>query len=836
MLSFFSKLFRFRVLFLSLLAFVLLISGILLSNYIVNYHVERNSGIIYAAGEMSDQFYNLALDIQQLSLAQPNERPQIIEQTQKAQAEINTLIERLDKGGTYEYNYGDEGYIDVSALDSETSRKALSELRQVWQIYQNNIDSTIDGNNYNSNQALANYAYENKDNIYDTIDKIYADRFENNQYWTEIAKYILFIDMIFAALYFLWFIFYFVRRLLISEENLQTSNQQIQDILITIKEGLFLVDKDLVIADQYSTELKRMLQKENIAGKKFTQLLEDSISAEDLENTKTFIDQLYSPWVVEELITDLNPLKRIKVASNDDNGMPVIRYLDFDFYRVVKEEEIDRVLVRVSDVSEAVELERRLIDEQQQSSRQIEMLSNILSLNKEMLQTFLDNTFIRLEIVNNILKTPGAKTYEMQQKAQEIFRQMHSIKGEASFLRLLPFVDLAHETEEHVKVLINKPDLVGNDFLAMAVSFDSLYELTKFVSQLATQLNLYDGKKSTLENTSIHHLDENPTEEEIIHIIDSNSNDEVNDDEVNNDEVNNDEVNNDEVNNDEIDGINEKTDQSIEASSKNFESTNAIIENNQSEVEVEALNTSKPEIIQSEPLQDEHAANVSLENIEITQLENLESESEMCDVVSDSKTNETAMFVSKVTSDSVVALQLAQFVQDIAKRYNKQVQLQCQYWEDSKLSATLQMGIKDICIQMLRNSVVHGIEPAAIRKEMGKPAIGSIQINLMHDEIENCVLFSCYDDGQGLQTDKIIASSVESGVISSERAHTLTQDEVTQLIFGIGVSTAENITEDAGRGMGMDIIQSQVAALGGTLNCESRTGESTKFNIVIPLV
>ena len=132
---------------------------------------------------------------------------------------------------------------------------------------------------------------------------------------------------------------------------------------------------------------------------------------------------------------------------------------------------------------------------------------------------------------------------------------------------------------------------------------------------------------------------------------------------------------------------------------------------------------------------------------------------------------------------------------------------------------------------MLRNSVAHGIEDSETRVKAGKPATGTITINLQHQSNEVSVEFN--DDGAGLDLQRIRDKAVSSGV--APNAHAMTDMEVTDLIFAPGFTTATGVTELAGRGIGMDVVLSEVNALGGRIETSSERGKGTRFKLVLPL-
>jgi chemosensory pili system protein ChpA (sensor histidine kinase/response regulator) len=132
---------------------------------------------------------------------------------------------------------------------------------------------------------------------------------------------------------------------------------------------------------------------------------------------------------------------------------------------------------------------------------------------------------------------------------------------------------------------------------------------------------------------------------------------------------------------------------------------------------------------------------------------------------------------------------------------------------------------------LLRNSVGHGIESAAERAQAGKPAVGTITIQVNQESNDVSVSFS--DDGGGLHLDKIRAKAIANGVITPDAA--LSQADAANLIFMPGFSTADQVTELSGRGIGMDVVRSEVNALGGRIETATQEGAGTSFKLVLPL-
>ena len=132
---------------------------------------------------------------------------------------------------------------------------------------------------------------------------------------------------------------------------------------------------------------------------------------------------------------------------------------------------------------------------------------------------------------------------------------------------------------------------------------------------------------------------------------------------------------------------------------------------------------------------------------------------------------------------------------------------------------------------MLRNAVAHGIEEVSKRTSQGKTAVGTITIHIEQQSNDVAVAFS--DDGEGLHLDRIRAKAIANGVIAKDED--LSESDAANLIFTPGFSTAEKITELAGRGIGMDVVRSEVTALGGRIETASALGKGTTFKLVLPL-
>ncbi|HWA37799.1 MAG TPA: response regulator, partial [Burkholderiales bacterium] len=132
---------------------------------------------------------------------------------------------------------------------------------------------------------------------------------------------------------------------------------------------------------------------------------------------------------------------------------------------------------------------------------------------------------------------------------------------------------------------------------------------------------------------------------------------------------------------------------------------------------------------------------------------------------------------------------------------------------------------------MLRNSLAHGLETPEVRTAAGKPEAGRIHISLRQESNEIALILS--DDGAGIDVDKVYEKALAAGHVTPEQK--LTEQEKMHLIFGSGVSTADQVTELAGRGVGMDVVRNEITSIGGRVDITSKRGAGTTFTIYLPL-
>jgi two-component system chemotaxis sensor kinase CheA len=169
-------------------------------------------------------------------------------------------------------------------------------------------------------------------------------------------------------------------------------------------------------------------------------------------------------------------------------------------------------------------------------------------------------------------------------------------------------------------------------------------------------------------------------------------------------------------------------------------------------------------------------------------------------------------------------------VHDVSRELGKDIGLVVN-GEDAELDKTVVEKIGDPLMHLVRNAIDHGIEPAEQRRAAGKPERGTVRLNAYHDS--GSIVIEVSDDGGGLKKERIFAKAVERGLVEADRK--LTDSEIYALIFEPGFSTAEQVTNLSGRGVGMDVVKRNINALRGSVGIDSAEGKGTIVTVRLPL-
>src|SRR5688572_13300608 len=267
------------------------------------------------------------------------------------------------------------------------------------------------------------------------------------------------------------------------------ARQQTEDILSTVREGLFLLDADLKIGTIHSDATAQLFQRESVAGITFEDLLRDLVTAKTLAIATKFVKVLWSERTKENLIRSINPLNEVELLVGEKGSKDAeTRYLEFNFHRVRRDGAITHVLVSVADVTARVALAAQLKGAQDNAQHQMDAFLSILHVDPVQLSSFLDDSDVAFKMINATLRDPARDSATFRRKIDGLFRQIHSIKGEAAAIGLGSMESRAHALENDLAALRDRTDLTGDDFLPLLTKFDDLVSHSHSVRDMVTKL------------------------------------------------------------------------------------------------------------------------------------------------------------------------------------------------------------------------------------------------------------------------------------------------------------------------------------------------------------
>lgn len=193
--------------------------------------------------------------------------------------------------------------------------------------------------------------------------------------------------------------------------------------------------------------------------------------------------------------------------------------------------------------------------------------------------------------------------------------------------------------------------------------------------------------------------------------------------------------------------------------------------------------------------------------------------------------HESVMKVRMVPIESVVN-KFPRMIRDLSKKLNKKMELYMS-GEETELDRTVVDEIGDPLMHLLRNAADHGLEPAEVRKEKGKPEVGSVFLDAYQDG--NNVVIEVKDDGAGIDVEKVKASAIEKGIITPDQGDNMSEQEIVGLLFHAGFSTSKVVSDVSGRGVGLDVVKSKIEALSGEVEVKSKLGVGSTWTIRLPL-
>lgn len=307
---------------------------------------------------------------------------------------------------------------------------------------------------------------------------------------------------------FLFIVFYTLRSLRRSDGVAEIARGETEQIMATVREGLFLIDTKGIVGSQRSSFLEKAFPRPLPPGADFLDVLAPLVSPEALKSAREYIGLLFNKRVKVALLKSLNPLQQVEIRDADGGKPPA--YLSFDFHPVYAAgtDGVAALLVSAVDISQQVALAQELEMAEERSRTEMGLLSSVLENNPVTVAAFASNAEAGLGEINNELRLikSGPGNYNML--VNRIFRTVHSVKGEAAALSLDTVARQAHRFEEVLSALRQRLDLHGEDLIAVATNTGELLEELSKVRRIVDKIGALEsgsGDSARAAADDIHH-------------------------------------------------------------------------------------------------------------------------------------------------------------------------------------------------------------------------------------------------------------------------------------------------------------------------------------------
>jgi two-component system chemotaxis sensor kinase CheA len=486
---------KYRNIIISIALFLLLDASVLSLNFFISFQISRDALDVNLSGRqrmLSQRMVKSLLEIQNNEGNAANTEKSFNELTKTVDIFGRTLDAFERSGETVGAN-GDTVFL--RSVNTKVAKSAVEEAQRIWRPLQSQLQEYIDAHESSRTNELLipaiAYARANNLRLLTLMNDLTVELESVASSKAKRLRWIQTVGISLAVLNFFIILFHFLRQLKESDKKIEQARGETLEILETVDEGLFLVDREFLIASQYSSSLKKMFARDDIAGLSFEQLLSEVIREKNMQVAKRFISLLYRKEIKENLILDLNPLKETEVHIADSEGNLETKYFSFRFERAYRGDEIRHILITVVDITRVKHLQKELEQTKAQNEQQIEALTSMLNANPDYLNGFVSALEKSVASINYTLKENTKSEAALRKKLEYIYIEAHRIKGEASALELSKIVSEAHAIEEQVSILRNLNQLSGDDFIPLVVKFEALVRQGELVKNLLAKMQSF---------------------------------------------------------------------------------------------------------------------------------------------------------------------------------------------------------------------------------------------------------------------------------------------------------------------------------------------------------
>lgn len=479
---------KYREIVLAVACFVLFDLAVLVLNFYTSYQIGADALSINLSGRqrmLSQRMAKAALTLD-ADLKSGEDGKVAAGELHDAVQLFDLTLNAFIAGGRVKGADGHE--VSLNAVGDAQGQRVLAEALSLWSTYRDTLNKVaIAGPALDAAAEAALVARANNKKLLGLMNELTVRLEVVAANKAERLRLVQTVGIFFALINFLFILFKFIRRLQESDGKTEQAQRETSEILDTVKEGLFLIDRSFRLGSQQSASLKDLLGRELTAGEDFGAVLHGLVSDADHEMAISYIKLLLGDRVKEALVRDLNPLNEIAVATASGQ-----RHLSFAFNRVLVDGSLSHLLVTVADVSAVVALRGELDAAHRQADQQLSVLMQLAQMQPADLSRFIGETEAALFDINDRLRAVEGRSNDYRRLIDHVFRLIHVIKANATMMELNFIANDAELFENMLSALRGRDALSGDELIGVSVHLKQLFErigwLRSVVSRFAKQV------------------------------------------------------------------------------------------------------------------------------------------------------------------------------------------------------------------------------------------------------------------------------------------------------------------------------------------------------------
>lgn len=494
---------KYRVLIIAVAFFLVFDLAVLVLNFYTSFQISEDAVSINLAGRqrMLSQRTAKALLSVEAARTQAGDATANLQELGKAVDLFDTTLLAFELGGTVPG--GDLKPVTIEAAQGVRAQAILQKAGKIWAPYKELLTPVLAGKATDAElQAAGNYARGNNlvllglmNELTTALEAVATER-------ANTLRLVQTTGIVLALLNFGFILFKFLKQLRAADASVEEATEENQEILSSVREGLFLITPDYQLGTQVSASARAMFGAPLVAGDSFFEVLAPMVDHTMMMNARDYVGLLFSPHIKESLVQDINPLQQVQLRTKTKLGEDSTRQLSFHFNRVQDKGVVRHLLVTVQDVSDRKALEDQLKVERQQSQKEFGMLLKAFDTDPAMLRQFVARSEVSLLEINDLMRSISLARTETSivQALDMAFRRAHAIKGDASTLGLQTLAEQAHAFESELQRIRDSgvgTAKIGEALLALPAPLEELLNKVLMLKNLTHSRKPGAGSLST---------------------------------------------------------------------------------------------------------------------------------------------------------------------------------------------------------------------------------------------------------------------------------------------------------------------------------------------------